>query len=84
MTKNKFDFSGFDKKVALDNAHDTFDDAKDNSVVHDDGYMHVNTADGTRYCFDIGQDISNAKYNSFANMYLRRIGVKGKVTGVNN
>lgn len=85
---NQFNFDGVSIDRVLDNNY--YDDVnqdsvnnRDNSIVHDDGWMHL-FLNGRCYSFDVGQDQNNRDYNSICNSILRDIGVVGRVSGNNN
>jgi len=66
-----------------DNCFDSYNDGVDGQITHDDGFMHINVG-STRYSFDVGQDLSNSRYNSRCNSILRDAGINHTVTGNNN
>lgn len=85
---NKFNFDGVNIDRVLDNNYydgvsQDFRHDRDNSIVHDDGWMHLNL-DGLTYSFGIGQDYNRSDYNRICNSILRDIGVVGRVSGNNN
>lgn len=79
-----FNFEGFNANDARESADLICEDSTmAHEVSHDDGNMHVSLG-GTRYVFDIGQEVSSSQYNREANRILRQIGVSGLVRGQNN
>ena len=85
---NQFNFDGVSIDRVLDNNYyddinqDSVND-RDNSIVHDDGWMHL-FLNGRCYSFDVVQDQNNRDYNRICNSILRDIGVIGRVSGNNN
>lgn len=81
---NNFNFDNFNAEEARIGTFDVYEnEGGENEVSHDDGFMHVRV-NGTRYTYDIGQDVSTSRYNSRANRIISSIGITGEVTGNNN
>lgn len=86
MRNFNFDRVSIDRIINNDYYDDINQDShsdRDNSIVHDDGWMHIHF-NGRVYSFDIGQDRSNRDYNQISNSIIRDIGIIGRVSGNNN